>query len=137
MLPLCFKNSPYVEFKFNGKPVSELLSPEDFAWEAFAAACCANLIGGLFEVCGIGLAQVIRRNVPRAALFALICGVGFVWLGLSPLIDVMREPAAHRPPPARALLHGLLRQRRQGHLPRARARRARHLRRRHRPLVER
>lgn len=92
MLPLCFKNSPYVEFKFNGKPVSELLSPEDFAWEAFAAACCANLIGGLFEVCGIGLAQIIRRNVPRAALFAPICGVGFVWLGLSPLIDVMREP---------------------------------------------
>merc|ERR1719240_130951 len=46
----------------------------------------------MFEVSGIVLAEFMRRNIPRAALFAPVCGVGFVWLGYNPLIDVMREP---------------------------------------------
>jgi AGZA family xanthine/uracil permease-like MFS transporter len=83
MLPICFKYSP----KFGGT-----LSPDDFAWKAMTGACAANFVGGIFEVCGILVGNIVRKNVPRAALFAPICGVGFVWLGFSPLIDVMREP---------------------------------------------
>ena len=83
MLPICFKYSP----AFGNEN-----TPEEFADKAFEAACCANLLGGLIEVSGCVIGEFIRRNVPRAALFAPICGVGFVWLGFSPLIDVMREP---------------------------------------------
>lgn len=49
-------------------------------------------MGGLFEIAGIHLGEIMRKFVPRAALFAPVCGVGFVWLGFNPLIDVMREP---------------------------------------------
>jgi AGZA family xanthine/uracil permease-like MFS transporter len=83
MLPICFKYSP----KFGGQ-----LSPDDFAWKSMTGACAANFIGGMFEISGILIGEIVRKNVPRAALFAPICGVGFVWLGFSPLIDVMREP---------------------------------------------
>jgi len=83
MLPICFKYSP----KFGGQ-----LSPDEFAWKAMTGACAANFIGGIFEVCGVLIGNLVRKNVPRAALFAPICGVGFVWLGFAPLIDVMREP---------------------------------------------
>ena len=41
---------------------------------------------------GIVLAEPLRKHLPKAALYAPICGVGFIWLGYSPLIDVMREP---------------------------------------------
>jgi len=90
MLPICFTYSPKIADMYNdgeGK-----LDPDDFAERALNGACAANFIGGLFEVAGIVLGQPIRRHFPRAALFGPICGVGFVWLGLAPLIDVMREP---------------------------------------------
>lgn len=83
MLPVCFTYSP--SYGFTG-------TPEEYADKAFYAACCANFIGGWFEVSGILIGNLVRTHVPRAALFGPICGIGFVWLGFSPLIDVMREP---------------------------------------------
>jgi len=68
------------------------ISPEDFADKTWKGACAANFVGGLFEVAGIGIGNFMRLNIPRAALFAPVCGVGFLWLGFAPLIDVMREP---------------------------------------------
>jgi len=73
-------------------PRASAISPTDFADNAWKGACAANFIGGLFEVSGIWLGGIMRENIPRAALFAPVCGVGFVWLGYNPLIDVMREP---------------------------------------------
>lgn len=82
MLPILFDNNPaHME-----------ISPEEFAKRAFHGACCANLIGGIFELCGMVFGNFLRKNIPRAALFGPICGVGFVWLGFNPLIDCMREP---------------------------------------------
>ena len=49
-------------------------------------------LASLPQVAGIILAEPLRRNLPKAALYGPICGVGFVWLGFNPLIDVMREP---------------------------------------------
>lgn len=83
MLPICFKYSP----KFGAQ-----VTPDEFADKCFKAGCVANFIGGCFEVLGIVLGNPLRNNLPRAALFGPICGVGFVWLGFAPLIDVMREP---------------------------------------------
>jgi len=77
---------------FDNNPATVAISPEDFADRAFKGACCANFIGGIFEVLGMWTGDFLRRNIPRAALFGPICGVGFVWLGFNPLIDVMREP---------------------------------------------
>jgi AGZA family xanthine/uracil permease-like MFS transporter len=85
MLPLCFGNSP-------DNPFTKGKNPEEFAQAAFQGACLANLVGGAFEVIGIVLAEPLRKHLPKAALYAPICGVGFIWLGYSPLIDVMREP---------------------------------------------
>eukprot|EP00931_Biecheleriopsis_adriatica_P075469 TRINITY_DN49322_c0_g1_i1.p1 TRINITY_DN49322_c0_g1~~TRINITY_DN49322_c0_g1_i1.p1 ORF type:complete len:695 (-),score=133.82 TRINITY_DN49322_c0_g1_i1:43-2127(-) len=82
MLPILFDNNPS----------NQEISPEDFAIRSFQGACCANFVGGIFEVLGIVCGQFFRRNIPRAALFGPVCGVGFVWLGFNPLIDVMREP---------------------------------------------
>lgn len=83
MLPICFKYTPHF---------GSTLTPAEFANKACYAACSANFIGGLFEVAGIVIGNFVRNNTPRAALFGPICGVGFVWLGFNPLIDVMREP---------------------------------------------
>ena len=83
MLPICFKYSP----AFGNSE-----TPDEFATKAMNAACVANLIGGIFEVCGIVIGKWCRNNIPRGALFGPILGVGFVWLGFAPLIDVMREP---------------------------------------------
>lgn len=77
---------------FDHNPSNVEISPEEFATKAFRTACCANFIGGLLEVAGIFAGNFLRNNIPRAALFGPVCGVGFVWLGFNPLIDVMREP---------------------------------------------
>ena len=79
-----------IMFAFNPRAID--ISPADFADKSWKGACAANFVGGLFEVAGIVLGEPMRKLVPRAALFAPICGVGFVWLGFNPLIDVMREP---------------------------------------------
>lgn len=88
MLPVAFKYSPPI-MESLGLPVP---TPDEYAWSCFTAGCTANLFGGLFEVLGIFMGNAIRKMFPRAALFGPICGVGFVWLGFNPLIDVMREP---------------------------------------------
>jgi hypothetical protein len=41
---------------------------------------------------GASLGNIIRNNVPKAALYAPIAAVGFVWLALGPLTVVAREP---------------------------------------------
>jgi len=87
MLPICLRYSPALPASTN-----DPLTPDEYAWQVFTAGCCANFIGGIFEVCGILVGDYVRKNIPRAALFAPICGVGFVWLGFAPLLDVMREP---------------------------------------------
>jgi len=82
MLPILFDNNP----------ANTEISPEDLADRVFKGAACANFIGGLFEIVGMVCGKFLRDNIPRAALFGPVCGVGFVWLGFNPLIDVMREP---------------------------------------------
>ena len=88
MLPVAFGYSPKV---MDGLGLPSV-PPGDFAWHCFTVGCAANFCGGLFEIAGIFLGNLVRRNFPRAALFGPICGVGFVWLGFNPLIDCMREP---------------------------------------------
>jgi len=77
---------------FDYNPSSGLHTPSEFADYAFKGACAANFLGGIFEVAGLWLGEPLRKHIPRAALFGPVCGVGFVWLGYNPLIDVMREP---------------------------------------------
>jgi len=77
---------------FKNNPRAMDISPADFADKSWKGACAANFIGGLFEISGILIGNFLRKNIPRAALFAPVVGVGFVWLGYNPLIDVMREP---------------------------------------------
>jgi len=88
MLPTAFDFSPQIADSLGNTK----LSPADYAWKCFTAGCAANFFGGCIEVAGIVLGEFIRKNVPRAALFGPICGVGFVWLGFNPLIEVCREP---------------------------------------------
>ena len=90
MLPICFAYSP--AFGTTEPGGTGLITPATYADKCFKAAATANFIGGCFEVLGIVLGEPLRRNLPRAALFCPICGVGFVWLGFNPLIDCMREP---------------------------------------------
>lgn len=79
MLPLCFKmqNEP---------------DPEVFAFKVWSGACAANFIGGIFEVAGFWLGNIIRFNTSKAALYAPIASVGFVYLALAPIIAIGEEP---------------------------------------------
>mmetsp|Transcript_39246 Transcript_39246/g.90912 ORF Transcript_39246/g.90912 Transcript_39246/m.90912 type:complete len:586 (+) Transcript_39246:62-1819(+) len=79
ILPLCFK-------------YSSLTDPDEFAYKVWAGACSANFIGGVFEVSGFWLGNFVRRNTSKAALYAPIAAVGFVYLGLAPVIAVGSEP---------------------------------------------
>ena len=88
MLPVAFKYSPAILPGLGLTPPT----PADFAWSCFTAACSANFCGGIFEILGIVIAKFVLKYLPRAALFGPICGVGFVWLGFNPMIDVCREP---------------------------------------------
>ena len=77
---------------FYYNPANMEISPEELADRSFKGGCAANFLGGLFEVFGLVIGEFMRKNIPRAALFGPVCGVGFVWLGFNPLIAVMREP---------------------------------------------
>ena len=77
---------------FYYNPAQMEISPEELADRSFKGGCAANFLGGLFEVFGLVIGEFMRKNIPRAALFGPVCGVGFVWLGFNPLIAVMREP---------------------------------------------
>lgn len=79
VLPLCFKHAGEAD-------------PNTFALKVWAGACSANFIGGIFEVAGCWLGNPIRRNTSKAALYAPIASVGFVYLGLGPIIAVGAEP---------------------------------------------
>ncbi|KAJ1616570.1 hypothetical protein T492DRAFT_1135656 [Pavlovales sp. CCMP2436] len=79
ILPLCFK-------------YQSLADPDEFAYKVWAGACSANFIGGVFEVSGFWLGNLVRRNTAKAALYAPIAAVGFVYLGLAPVIAVGSEP---------------------------------------------
>jgi AGZA family xanthine/uracil permease-like MFS transporter len=79
ILPLCFKYQAIVD-------------PDEFAFRVWAGACSANFIGGIFEVAGFWLGNLIRNNTTKAALYAPIAAVGFVYLGLAPVIAVGSEP---------------------------------------------
>ena len=75
MLPILFAYNPR---KAPG------YSPDELADMAFEGGCAANFLGGLFEVFGLVIGEFMRKNIPRAALFGPVCGVGFVWLGFNP-----------------------------------------------------
>lgn len=79
ILPLCFK-------------YSSIADPDEFAFRVWAGSCSANFIGGIFEVSGFWLGNLIRDNTSKAALYAPIASVGFVYLGLAPVIAVGAEP---------------------------------------------
>jgi len=73
VLPLCFQ-------------FSSMATPEEFAYAVWAASCSANFVGGLFEVVGALCGKFVRENLSKAALYAPIASVGFVFLGLSPFL---------------------------------------------------
>ena len=65
---------------------------DEWVNRTFRAACTCTFAGGLIEMAGASLGNIIRNNVPKAALYAPIAAVGFVWLALGPLTVVAREP---------------------------------------------
>jgi len=78
MLPLCFA---YADS-----------APEEFALKVWQGACSANFVGGLFEISGFWLGNIIRDNSSKAALYAPIAAVGFVYLAYVPFVAVNSEP---------------------------------------------
>lgn len=80
MLPLGFKYS------------AQNLTPEEFADKIWATAACGCFISGIFETLGAFCGAFVRRNLSKAAIYAPIASVGFVWLAMSPLAAIGKEP---------------------------------------------
>jgi len=78
MLPLCIQYSS--------------LPPAEFAEKIWQVTASANFIGGILECLGYWLAATIRNNTSKAALYAPIAAVGFVFLALDPFVKVGGEP---------------------------------------------
>lgn len=67
-------------------------SPVEMADNVWKTACSANFLGGLIEVFGCIVASPIRNNMAMASIMGPIAGIGLLWLGFSPLMDLFREP---------------------------------------------
>ncbi|WP_242491860.1 xanthine/uracil/vitamin C permease [Miniphocaeibacter massiliensis] len=75
-------------------PLNYALEDPKLAWSASMAAC---LIGGFVEFCGGIVGPWIKNNVPRAALFGTVAGIGFVWMATQGLFDVYADPIVGLP----------------------------------------
>ena len=64
----------------------------DAADKAFAIAVAANFITGIFEILGCLFAEPIRAVIPPPAYYAMLTGVGFVFLAFGPMISIAAEP---------------------------------------------
>ena len=65
---------------------------KDAANKAFAIAVAANFITGIFEILGCLFAEPIRAIIPPPAYYAMLTGVGFVFLAFVPMINIAAEP---------------------------------------------
>ena len=61
---------------------------KDAADKAFAIAVAANFITGIFEILGCLFAEPIRAVIPPPAYYAMLTGVGFVFLAFNPMISI-------------------------------------------------
>jgi xanthine/uracil/vitamin C permease (AzgA family) len=84
MLPVAFQ---YADGAFDGT-----MSPTEYADAVFNAACALNFLCGLFEIIGSIIGNFVRENMCKAALYAPIASVGFVWLGYAPFVMTQQEP---------------------------------------------
>jgi len=66
--------------------------PEGWAEKCWQGTATAMFVCGLFEICGAWAGPILVKYTARMAFFTPIAGVGFVWLGFVPFIDVMAEP---------------------------------------------
>ena len=66
------------------------MGADDFAIKTWQIACACNFVGGLFEIAGS--VYDVRPHFAKAALYAPVAAVGFVWLALVPLTEVAKEP---------------------------------------------
>ena len=76
---------------------------KDAADKAFAIAVAANFITGIFEILGCLFAEPIRAVIPPPAYYAMLTGVGFVFLAFNPMISIAAEPIACMVPSRRRL----------------------------------
>lgn len=67
-------------------------SPKDMAQKVWMVGCSANFIGGIIETLGAFVAKPIQRFMSMAAIMGPIAGVGLMWLGFGPLLDIFEEP---------------------------------------------
>jgi len=65
---------------------------EKWAEKCWQGVATATFVGGLFEISGAWIGPFLPHWFARAALFCPLFCIGFVWLGMVPFIDVMREP---------------------------------------------
>jgi AGZA family xanthine/uracil permease-like MFS transporter len=63
---------------------------DEWVNKTWQTACAVNFLGGIFEV--LGSVFDIRPHFAKAALYAPVSAVGFVWLALVPLTVVAKEP---------------------------------------------
>ena len=61
----------------------------DHAWKVSVAA---NFLLGIFEMLGAFFGESIRKAAPAAAFYAPMVGVGFVYLGFVPMLNIAAEP---------------------------------------------
>eukprot|EP00968_Pinguiococcus_pyrenoidosus_P025145 scaffold5532_cov263-Pinguiococcus_pyrenoidosus.AAC.9 len=79
MLPLAFRHADEED-------------PDEFAEKVWRGTASATFLTGLFECSGFWIGNFIRRHTVKAALYAPIAAVGFVYLALDPFINVGGEP---------------------------------------------
>ena len=66
--------------------------PDKWAEKTWQGCATAMFVCGCFEICGAWAGPILVKYTARMAFFTPIAGVGFVWLGFVPFIDVMAEP---------------------------------------------
>lgn len=76
-------------FKFGFEPG---MTADDFANKIWCAAAMGCFVSGLLEMAGAVTGNFVRRNLSKAAIYAPIASVGFVWLALGPLSKLGKEP---------------------------------------------
>lgn len=80
-LPLGFK------FAFEDGMTADKFA--DKIWHAAAMGC---FVSGLLEMLGAFTGNFVRKNLSKAAIYAPIASVGWVWLAMSPLTKFGKEP---------------------------------------------
>eukprot|EP00494_Astrolonche_serrata_P029967 UN30234 len=68
------------------------MSPDAMAKHVWQVGCSAGFIGGIIECVGAIFAGPIREHMAMAAIMGPIAGIGLMWLGFGPMLDIMQEP---------------------------------------------